>query len=354
MIRMAIVLLAALALACPARAENEMKKNPFGVLEFLHWNHDWNNFQYPGDAELEKAARMMRDVGVGMVRMDFLWQDVEPRRGEFDFARYDRIVDILSANGIEILGILDYSADWASPTGQWNDPAEDNSAFVAYAARVAGRYKDRVRYWEIWNEPDSPVYWKRQDSLAGYCRLLREAYAALKAVDPGCTVLNGGLTYELSKVNQLYDNGGKGYFDALNIHIFENPCNPGPAEKRVSAYVRACARIMARNGDGDKKIWVTETGCPGVRRGVRVRNCWMGKSPTEIRQAGWVSAVYTALLARKEVRAVFWAFFRDTDNHWKDGTDYMGLVRNDFTPKPAYTAYRDAHRAWAGRVKERE
>lgn len=340
-------LLAALIMSANAVfAADTMKTSPFGVLDFLHWNHSWNNYQYPDDSKVREAAGLMKDAGVGMVRVDFLWQDVEPRRGCFDFTKYDRIVDILSGKGIEILGILGYAADWASPSGSWNDSPLDNSLFIAYARVVVERYKDRIRHWEVWNEPDSSVYWKNQDGLKRYCVLLKEVYGVLKEVDPGCTVLNGGLTHSLANVNRLYDSGGKGSFDALNIHIFENPADTAAAATRVKAYVRACAKVMRRNGDGDKKIWVTETGCPGVRRGKRVKNWWMGENPDEERQAEWLGLLFDTLLAEPQVERIFWAFFRDTKAHWKDGTDYLGLVRNDFSAKPSYRAFEKSYRAW--------
>jgi hypothetical protein len=39
------------------------------------------------------------------------------------------------------------------------------------------------------------------------------------------------------------------------------------------------------------------------------------------------------------VEKIFWAFFRDTPNHFGDGVDFFGLVRNDFSKKPAFTMY---------------
>jgi polysaccharide biosynthesis protein PslG len=324
--------------------ETDMKNNPFCILEFLYWDHEWNNNQYASVEQLRTAVRMMKDAGVGMVRMDFLWQDVEPQQGRFDFAKYDRIVELLRERGIAILGIFNYSTDWASPTCEWNVPPRDNSAFVAYVRKVAQRYKGKVSCWEVWNEPDSRIYWKEQDGLVSYCAMLRESYLALKEIDPACTVLNGGLTNELCSVNYLYDNGGKGYFDALNIHVFDNPLHQG-AEARLTAYVKACARIMKRNGDAAKKIWVTEVGCPGVNRGKVVKDWWLGKNPDEKLQAAWVTQVFKTLLAEPQVEKVFWTFFRDTREHWKDGTDYFGLVRNDFSAKPALTAYTNAARA---------
>lgn len=352
-LRLFLFCLAAVACAADgAGAEvNSVKNNPFGVLEFLQWDHDWNSHQYASEEQLLKAVRMMKNAGVGMVRMDFLWQDIEPERGCFDFAKYDRIVDILNANGIGILGILDYAADWASPEKAWNVPPADNSAFIAFARATAGRYKGRVRYWEVWNEPDSPVYWKAQDGLVAYSGLLKDTYRALKEIDPGCRVINGGLTNELCNVNRLYDNGCREYFDALNIHIFENPVSAG-ADKRLAAYVKACAKVMKRNGDGGKKIWVTEIGCPGVLPGNKSKQWWLGANPGEKEQAAWVAQALGILLAHPQVEKVFWAFFRDTNSHWKDGTDYLGLVRNDFSRKPALGSYERAYQAWRSRGKK--
>ncbi len=55
--------------------------SPFGVLEVFHWNHDWNNYKYPDARSREKDAALMKKAHVSWVRMDFLWQEIEPRRG---------------------------------------------------------------------------------------------------------------------------------------------------------------------------------------------------------------------------------------------------------------------------------
>jgi polysaccharide biosynthesis protein PslG len=326
------------------RAE-ENKINPFGVLEFLHWNHSWNNFQYPDQESLEKSVALMKAAGVGFVRVDFGWQDIEPEQGKNDYSKYDALVDLLSRNKIEILGILDYCADWASPKKAWNYPNPDNAFFLNYAKGVVGRYKDKVKYWELWNEPDSQTYWNPQDGLKGYVNLLKEVYVQLKKIDPDCKILNGGLASGLLGVNRLYDNGAQGYFDIMNIHIFETPLDP-QAIKRAQAFIRLTGKVMARNNDADKKIWITEIGCPGVKTGKKVQNWWMGKNPSEKDQAGWVKEVYGNLLKDKSVGIVFWAFFRDTNEHWKNGVDYFGLIRNDFSQKPAFNVYKEVCQKW--------
>ena len=323
------------------------QNNPFGVLEFLHWDHSWNSNKYHTQEDLDKAADAVRRCGAGIVRVDFLWQDIEPRRGEHDFAKYDRIVEALASRGIEILGILDYSADWASACGKWNCPPKDFDIFAAYAAEVARRYRGKVKYWEIWNEPDSAVYWQPQDRLKSYCRLLEVSYKAVKKADPGCLVLNGGLANGLSSVNVLYENGAAPYFDILNVHIFESPLSEG-ALSRIRAFPRLVRKKMLRNGDGDKKIWITETGCPGAA-GRSVKGWWLGKNPGEQEQAEWVLAVYAELTKAAGVEKIFWAFLRDCNRHWKNGTDYLGLLRWDFSEKPAFGAYTRARKQWEER-----
>lgn len=340
--------------------ENDLKasslKNytcPFGVLEFLHWDHSWNNHKYSSAPDLAKAVSLMRQAGAGWVRVDFLWSDIEPQEGRFDFGKYDRIVDLLSAGGIHVLGILHYSADWASSCGKWNCPPKDNKLFVNYATAVIKRYKSRVKYWEVWNEPDSATYWKQQDGLKTYCLLLKEVYIAAKQVDPECKILNGGIANGPSSINNLYAHGAKDYFDILNIHFFENPLHGKAVIKAVVNYPKLAYKIMLRNADGNKKIWITEIGCPGIKRGMKVNNWWLGDNPTERQQAVWLKEVYSQLLKDKHVEKIFWAFFRDTKKHWDNGIDYFGLVRWDFSKKPAFKAYRQCFDEWDKRVSRR-
>lgn len=326
--------------------------NPFGVLEFLHWDHAWNNYEYAKKSDLQKAVAMMKETGVGWIRLDFLWEDIEPKQGDFEFAKYDLIVQALREKGVNILGVLQYNTSWSCGCGQWNCPPKDNALFVNYAQQVIRRYKDQVKHWEVWNEPDSAIYWKDQDGLKAYCLLLKDVYLAAKKIDPECKILNGGLTSGLSSVNHLYDNGAKDYFDILNVHSFQTPLNK-MAIKAVVSYPKLVYKVMQRHGDKNKKIWITEIGCPGVRRGLPVNNWWLGKNPTEAQQSRWLKQVYTQLLKDPHVEKIFWAFFRDTRGHWDNGVDYFGLVRKDFSRKPAFYAYQQCFRKWLLEYKKR-
>jgi len=320
-------------------SEINSQESPFGVLEFLHWDHSWSNYKYATLADLKKTISLMKEAGVDWVRFDFLWSDIEPEEGKFNFGKYDTIVKELSENNINILGVLDYSTDWASSCGRWNCPPKDNAVFLNYVKEVVKHFKDKVKYWEIWNEPDSGIYWdyQYQDGLKTYARILKEAYLVIKEIDPEAKVLNGGLS-NFSSIQRLYDNGLKPYFDILNIHIFESPLNPG-SDKRLLSSVKFVYKVMLRNGDEEKRIWITETGCPGIND-KKVKSWWMGENPNERQQAEWLKIVFKELLKHPAVDKVFWAFFRDCNQHFKDGVDYFGLIRWDFSRKPSFFTYR--------------
>ncbi|MCX5698722.1 MAG: beta-galactosidase [Candidatus Omnitrophica bacterium] len=324
--------------------ENKSNNSPFGVLEFLHWNHNWNNYKYPDQGSLRKAVALMKEAGVGWVRMDFLWEDIEPEKGKLNFEKYDYLVDLLTQNNIGILGLLSYSASWAGPA--WNSPPYEDESFVSYASNVIGRYKDKVKYWEIWNEPDDEQYWKPQDGMARYTNLLKKVYLEAKQVSPDCKILNGGLSKAITlSLKMLYQNGAKGYFDILAIHPFVNPLNEVDVV-RVKGLYNGCKKIMQDNGD-DQKVWFTELGAPGVPSPSASNSWWLGMSPTEAQQAAWVKRIYTEILPElPDCQKVFWAFFRDCNNYWNNGIDYFGLVKWNFSKKPAFNAYKESAREW--------
>ena len=82
-------------------------------------------------------------------------------------------------------------------------------AFARFARTMAEYFKQapwNVHRWEVWNEPDAPVFatrnmpfgcWGRPDQAdfggGEYGRMLRQVYPAIKAGDPGATVALGGL-----------------------------------------------------------------------------------------------------------------------------------------------------------------
>ncbi len=322
--------------------------SPFGVLDFLPWDHEWNGHHYTPE-KVEQAARLMKEAGVGFVRLDFLWDDVQPAKDRWNFEKYDRLVEVLSKNGIKILGLLNYNTAWGGDN--WNS-APDADLFAVYAKAMVSRYKNKVKYWEVWNEPNQDIYWVPQDGMKAYTALLKKTYPLIKAEDPSAVVLLGGLSGDAAlSLNEVYAHGGRNSFDVVNFHPFENPLDPEAISKMKKTY-EAVYHTMEKNQDGKKPIWLTEIGCPGIPLGKETKDWWLGANPDTSQQAAWVEKIFGEPLEWPGVKKVFWAFFRDTPDHFLTGTDYFGLLQEDFTAKPAFGAYQRLTARWKSKGRD--
>jgi len=123
---------------------------------------------------MEADVQMMKQLGLKAYRFSISWPRVIPLgRGainEQGLAFYDRLVDTLLRNGIEPFVTLYH---WDLPqaledNGGWLN-RDTAAAFAEFAAVVAHRLGDRVKYWGTLNEPEVIVAGYTGDGLApGY------------------------------------------------------------------------------------------------------------------------------------------------------------------------------------------
>lgn len=218
------------------------------------------------EGELDAAVR----TGATWLRVFIDWSRVEPMPGAYNWGYVDHWVDGALSRGIKVLGLVGYSPDWAREPGTYfTGPPVDSAVFASFLSTVVERYGDRITDWEIWNEPNIPLFWGYRDNRAvEYTRLLKAAYPAVKAVQPHSTVLAGGLSPAFAPdapptfVTDMYANGAKGSFDAMAMHPYVFP--HGLAADALNGWsdVERVHQIMTDNGDGGKKIWMTEMGAP--------------------------------------------------------------------------------------------
>ncbi|HUP28307.1 MAG TPA: beta-galactosidase, partial [Chloroflexia bacterium] len=132
--------------------------SPYGVAGVMRWP-DWGTFGRPADAMLE--------TGGSWIREDFAWGLIEPREGQQNWTPTDRIVQNLRDRNLNILGILAYSANWATPAKEDDASPDavsmyppDLAKYYNWVRTLVSRYKGKVGYWEVWNEPDNAAFWK--------------------------------------------------------------------------------------------------------------------------------------------------------------------------------------------------
>ncbi|HEX8344289.1 MAG TPA: hypothetical protein VF657_06030, partial [Actinoplanes sp.] len=224
---------------------------------------------YADEKTLETHLRGVVAAGVGWLRFDAPWTQIETAPGRRDWSNLDRVVDLATREGLAIDLVLGTVAEWARPKGtDWRlgaSTAAQRAGFAEFSAAVAARYRGRIAAYEVWNEPNLPGSWAPEPNAADYLQLLRQTYAAVRAADPLPVVLSGGTgggstgIPSLSWYRTLYSGGLQDHCDGIAVHPYPDAPIPRSGEMAQAFKIR---ELMIANGDGDKRLWGTEVGVP--------------------------------------------------------------------------------------------
>jgi hypothetical protein len=235
-------------------------------------------FNPPGVTPHELDAQLdgLKAAGAGTARSDALWEASEPVGPVGGVHKYvwsfdDRIAGYLARHHLRWLAILDYTAPWAqSVTGQDHSPPRSDADYAAYAGAFAARYGANGTFWrahpglpsqpvdtyEIWNEPDSPVFWVPTPDAARYADLYLAARAAIDAAQPAARVIVGGLTKPTTFLPAMISARPqlRGHIDGVAVH----PYGPNPFD--VLEGVKTARHALKSLGLARVPVYVTEFG----------------------------------------------------------------------------------------------
>jgi hypothetical protein len=319
------------------------------------------------ESEQERQADLnaVQLSGAKWLAVDVDWASIEYQNNKYRWGPLDNVVLNAKARGLKVLGILAYSPKWARggdcpPDSTHCLPirSEDYAEFAKVVAQRYGNFaanpafRGGIAGIQVWNEPNHYPF-VQSVNIPGYTYMLKLTYNAVKSADWAMWVLAGGTApapdnangKDMSPatfLNGIYFWGGKGYFDAFGHHPYSFPCSP-LTEAPWNAFYQTLTLhwIMASNGDGAKRIWGTEAGAP---TGADVGSCTAnsGKSVTEQTQAQFV-AQYILRWTKdwgSFTGPLFWFQVRDDGTNVWDWEDNLGLLRRNYTPKPAYDVFR--------------
>jgi polysaccharide biosynthesis protein PslG len=302
--------------------------------------------------DLRRELDGYRAVGARWLRFDVSWAEIQAAgKTSYNWWRTDAVVQEARARGLNVLGTISYTPAWARTAAmagtKFSAPADPND-YAAFAAQAVRRYAPQgVRHWEIWNEPNLNYFWQPVPDVAAYGRLLQAAYVAIKGEDPEALVVSGGLApahddgtgriAPAAFVEGLYQNGTGAYFDALGFHPYAGSVSPhtewaGSGWYMMARAVPSVRDVMVAHGDAHKRIWGTEYGLP--TNGPA--GSWV---VSEDVQAQRVLEAYGVWSLYDWTGPLFWYRFRDRGTTTDTIENFFGLLRYDFSPKPAYAAY---------------
>ncbi len=134
------------------------------------------------------------------IKQQVRWADVEAAQGQYDWGALDVTFDLASQYDINVMVSVVTAPDWAREPGNQRldevGPPSDPSLYATFLTALLTRYPGQIHAVEVWNEMNIDREWASVYGLSAqrYVDLLRAAYAAIKAVDPGIIVISGALS----------------------------------------------------------------------------------------------------------------------------------------------------------------
>jgi hypothetical protein len=297
------------------------------------------------------APQEAAELGVGWERILFYWNEIQPT-GPDDWNTLHVLEEwLVEANSQDriVLGLLKNTPEWATdgepfsgvPRGLYLPVDDPDNLWANYVKRIVEYYGPRgVHHWVIWNEPEieAGVYGHEfAGTVEDYARLLQVAYTVAKEHDPEAVIHLAGYSYwhdpdYLSEffevVSSIPDAAESGYFfDILSLHIYFRVETVGELVRQVDDL---------QNSFGiDKPIWINETNAA-----PNLDPWWPVERPmfqVDLDQQAWylVQAYALGFAAGADSIGVY----KLIDILLPQGGESFGILRPDYSKRPAYLAY---------------
>jgi hypothetical protein len=305
----------------------------------------------------DKTADLLQQGHIGWVKQQFLWAGIETSKGQFDWAKWDGIVDRLKARGIKVIARLDYTPEWTQKKPNPSAPPDDPSDYANFVFQFTKHYTGRVQAIQIWNEPNLAVEWGGQPpNPPAYVSLLKLSYKSAKAADPNIIVLTAPLAetlerspramVELDFLQQMYVAGARDQFDVLSANAYGlafPPDDPPTPERLNFQRFTLLHDIMAKNGDGDKAIWFNEYGWNASPREMAPEKLIWSRVTREQQAAYTVDGIKLAREKYPYVGVINIWYFRQVGNiQTTESSYYFDMVEPDFSLNSVFTAVQQA------------
>jgi len=306
------------------------------------------------------AAEEAAELGVGWERILFYWNEIQPT-GPEDWNTLHVLEEWLveaQLHNRTIVGLLKNTPVWATdaepfsgvPRGLYLPIDDPGNLWANYVRRVAAYYAPRgVHNWIIWNEPEiAPGVYGHEfgGSLEDYYRLLKVAYLVMKETDPTATIHLAGWSYWhdptfLRRFLQVATADPEApansyFFDLLSLHIYFRV-------ETVKTLLEEVDRIQNEFGI-DKPIWINETNAsPDLDPWWPVQRPVF---PIDLDQQAWYVVQAHALGFGAGAASI--GVYKLVDILLPEGGESFGILRPDFSKRPAFLAYKTTLAQLAG------
>jgi len=276
----------------------------------------------------EKAYDKVAECGVKWARIQSGWQRTEKQKGVYDFAWIDSIVDNFLLRSIQPWICLCYGnplyTEMAKQVfGSVGCPPifsdEEKQAWTNYVKAVVERYKDKVTYFEIWNEPDGDWCWKHGANAKELGEFTIATAKAVKEANPEAKTIGGVLCRtNIAFLNSALATGMGEYLDFISFHEYTHD------ERRVFEKVDTF-RTIAKTYNPNIELIQGESGSQSRSNGHGA-----------LRTGAWTETIQAKQLARHTIADLM------TDVHFTSYFSCMDMIealRGDVNNKASYLDY---------------
>lgn len=204
----------------------------------------------------------LKPLGVKKIRLQAGWAKCEKVQGVYDWEWLDRIIDFAIANGLEPWLQTSYGNpiyQGGGARGLLNSlmtSAEGYAAWDKWVEALVTRYKDRVKEWEIWNEPDHPMQKIAPETTA---ELNIRTAAIIKRIQPEAKIAglafasNSNVEYLDRFLKFISAQGKLELFHWISYHSYNTRPEDSYSDKNVMALKKVIAKysktLLLRQGE---------------------------------------------------------------------------------------------------------
>jgi hypothetical protein len=252
------------------------------------------------------------------------WAVLNPSDGKYDWTELTDWLNAAAQNGkTDLIYTFGVVPQWASSKpndqtcvsdgslpGSCDAPKDVNpdgtgtdDLFQTFVRALVAQAAGKIKYWELWNEPDCPYEWN--GTMAQMVRMAKDAYTIIKAADPTALVLTpssvdagSGKAIDIWLPGYIAAGGGN-YADIVAFHGYINPAL-GQAPENITGTVDQLTSSLS-GPLATKPFWNTEGG-------------WTQNTslPNADMEAGFVARMYL-MQWFKGVGRFYWFQYGNTD-----------------------------------------
>ena len=278
-----------------------------------------------------ELTQFLKASGIDYVRCWFPWNFFEPIVGDEYRFPLDIFVNEMGEAGIGIIGVIGDGYDRFLPKNlHIGNINEYNEKLVKSSTAIVGHYKDKVKAWQIENEPD----WWKGHMLAGWRS--RWIWLRERNQEPMLKVLSNVVREECPNSTTIINLASSGpnvkwnmyakYCDIIGIDPYPSYIKPSMTDVFKIAKVSHEA-----NKATGLPIYIIETGYPTGPH-------FFGFN--EAHQVAYVASACKYATSNDEIKGL--GMYRFSDSYWKSfptQENYFGLLTIQGDPKPAWHEY---------------